>query len=335
MPKISIIVPIYNTEKYLTDCINSVVNQTFVDFELLLINDGSIDNSETICRDFVAKDDRIKLFNKANGGQPSALNYGIDRATGDYLMFLDADDYWCDNEILSKLYTTAETNNLDIVRGECQEVNNLGEVLTQYSGGKYKEEYCNKVIDSVFLLDKIADRKYFMVLYLIKRESLGKLRYNIKRVFLQDAELNLTLCSQCLRCMYIPEVFYAYRKHDDAITVKPHPQKLHDAFDFSRFCFKLSQENVSPQMKLFCVKEGINNFLFDLSVIAVGWSWSDIIDSFKKYDLYGIRKEASHLLYVSKLRGKLRICYLPLPIIMLFYKFKYLVHNCRKALGGV
>lgn len=322
MPKISIIVPIYNTEKYLTDCINSVVNQTFVDFELLLINDGSIDNSETICRDFVAKDDRIKLFNKANGGQPSALNYGIDRATGDYLMFLDADDYWCDNEILSKLYTTAETNNLDIVRGECQEVNNQGEVLTKYTGGRYKEEYCNKVVDSVFMIDKIADRKYFMVLYLIKRTSLGQLRYNTKRVFLQDAELNLTLCSQSLRCMYIPEVFYAYRKHDDAITVKPHPQKLHDAFDFSRFCYQLSSDTTDERMKVFCVNEGIRNFLFDMSVIAEEWSCGEILRSYKMFDLHPLQKETKVLLGKYHLNKKLNICYLPLPLISFYYKFK-------------
>lgn len=322
MPKISIIVPIYNTEKYLTDCINSVVNQTFVDFELLLINDGSIDNSENICRDFAAKDDRIKLFNKVNGGQPSALNYGLDRATGDYIMFLDADDYWCDNEILSKLYATAEINNLDIVRGECQEVNNQGEVLTEYSGGRYKEEYCNKVIDSVFMIDKIADRKYFMVLYLIKRTALGKLRYNTKRVFLQDAELNLTLCSQSLRCMYIPEVFYSYRKHDDAITVKPHPQKLHDAFDFSRFCFQLSADTQNDGMKVFCVKEGIRNFLFDLSVIAEEWRWKEIFKSYRMFDLHSLQKETRALLGRYHLNKKFNICYLPLPLISFYYKIK-------------
>ena len=330
MPKISIIVPIYNTEKYLTDCINSVVNQTFIDFELLLINDGSIDGSENICRDFVAKDDRIKLFNKVNGGQPSALNYGIDRATGDYVIFLDADDYWCDNEILSKLYTTAETNNLDIVRGECKEVNNLGEVLMKYSGGRYKEENCNKVIDSVFLIDKIADRNYFMVLYLIKRASLGKLRYNTKRVFLQDAELNLMLCSQCLRCMYIPEVFYAYRKHDDAITVKPHPQKLHDAFDFSRFCFQLSLDTKDERMKVFCVNEGIRNFLYDLSVIADEWTWKEILKSYRMFDLHSLQKQIRTLLGKWHLNKKLNICYLPLPLISFYYKIKSVLRNFLK-----
>ena len=330
MPKISIIVPIYNTEKYLTDCINGVVNQTFIDFELLLINDGSIDNSENICRVFAANDDRIKLFNKANGGQPSALNYGIDRATGDYLMFLDADDYWCDNEILSKLYTTAETNNLDIVRGECKEVNNKGEILTKYSGGKYKEEYCNKVVDSVFLIDKIADKKYFMVLYLIKRASLGNLRYNDKRVFLQDAELNLMLCSQCLRCMYIPEVFYAYRKHDDAITVKPHPQKLHDAFNFSRFCFRLSFDTKDERMKVFCVNEGIRNFLFDMSVIAEEWTWGEILRSYKIFDLYSLKKEAIALLGEYLLNKKLYICYLPLPLLSIYYKIKSILRDYIK-----
>ena len=236
MPKISIIVPIYNTEKYLHDCINSVLCQQFQDYELLLINDGSTDGSEKICRDYASRDSRIRFFNKSNAGQPDALNYGIDRALGDYLMFLDADDYWSDNKILSKLYTSAETYNVDLVRGECKEVNDQGEELFSYLEKERTRSFAYKIIDSDLFIDKVVDRKYFMVLYLIRRVSLGNIRYNTNRVFLQDAEFNLTLCSQKLRCMYVPEVFYAYRKHAGAITVKPHPQKLHDAFDFSRFC---------------------------------------------------------------------------------------------------
>jgi glycosyltransferase involved in cell wall biosynthesis len=92
MPFISIIIPIYNAEKYLNSCIESVLSQQVKDFELLLINDGSKDNSLDICNEYASKDSRIKVFDKPNGGVSSARNLGLDNATGEYIMFIDADD---------------------------------------------------------------------------------------------------------------------------------------------------------------------------------------------------------------------------------------------------
>lgn len=91
-PKISIIVPVYNTEKYLHRCIDSILVQTFTDFELLLINDGSNDCSGEICDEYAAKDSRIKVFHKENGGVSSARNLGLDNAKGEWVTFVDSDD---------------------------------------------------------------------------------------------------------------------------------------------------------------------------------------------------------------------------------------------------
>ncbi len=91
--KISIIVPVYNTEKYLHRCIDSILSQSFADFELLLVNDGSNDKSGIICDEYAAKDNRIRVFHKENGGVSSARNLGIDKAKGEYIIFVDADDY--------------------------------------------------------------------------------------------------------------------------------------------------------------------------------------------------------------------------------------------------
>lgn len=90
---ISIIVPIYKAEKYLHRCIDSILAQTYQDWELLLIDDGSPDNSGAICDEYASKDSRIKVFHKPNGGVSSARNYGIDKASGDWICFIDADDY--------------------------------------------------------------------------------------------------------------------------------------------------------------------------------------------------------------------------------------------------
>lgn len=90
---ISVIIPIYNTEKYLSRYIESVLNQSYKNFELLLINDGSKDRSGDICDEYAKKDNRIKVFHKENGGVSSARNLGLDNAKGDYVCFIDSDDY--------------------------------------------------------------------------------------------------------------------------------------------------------------------------------------------------------------------------------------------------
>lgn len=93
MPKVSVIVPVYNVEKYLGKCIDSILNQTFSDFEIILVDDGSPDNSGAICDEYAKKDDRIKVIHKTNGGVSSARNDGISEANGDYIMFVDSDDF--------------------------------------------------------------------------------------------------------------------------------------------------------------------------------------------------------------------------------------------------
>lgn len=92
-PKISIVVPVYNAEKSISRCIDSILSQTFSDFELLLINDGSKDKSGVICDDYSEKDKRVRVFHKENGGVSSARNVGLDKAKGEYLCFCDSDDY--------------------------------------------------------------------------------------------------------------------------------------------------------------------------------------------------------------------------------------------------
>ena len=94
--KISVIIPVYNTEKYLKECIESVLAQTYTDLEILLINDGATDSSPQICEAYEKQDDRIKVIHKENGGLSDTRNVGIDQCSGDYVLFLDSDDYWDD-----------------------------------------------------------------------------------------------------------------------------------------------------------------------------------------------------------------------------------------------
>lgn len=112
-PKVSVIVPIYNVEKYLGRCVDSILNQNFKDFELILVNDGSTDSSGKICEQYKDVDQRIKVIYKENGGLSDARNFGIDIATGEYFTFIDSDDYIGEN-YLKYLVEMAEKYDVDI-----------------------------------------------------------------------------------------------------------------------------------------------------------------------------------------------------------------------------
>ena len=113
---ISIIIPVYNVENYLRSCLDSVLSQTYKDFEVLMVNDGSTDSSGTICQEFAERDSRFHYFEKENGGLSDARNYGLDRAKGHYITFLDSDDFLFE-DLLEKLYIAATLSDADIMIG--------------------------------------------------------------------------------------------------------------------------------------------------------------------------------------------------------------------------
>ena len=112
--KISLIIPVYNVEKYLKQCLESVINQTLQEIEIICVNDGSTDNSPKILKEYAQKYKRIKIINKENAGLGAARNTGIEHATGEYIGFIDSDD-WVDTSMYEKLYKNAEVHNSDIV----------------------------------------------------------------------------------------------------------------------------------------------------------------------------------------------------------------------------
>jgi len=114
-PAISVIVPVYKAEKYLHRCVDSLLAQTFSDFEVLLVDDGSPDRSGEICDEYAKKDSRVRVFHKENGGVSSARNIGLDNAAGEYLTFIDADD-WIDVDCFEKGFSLLKRDNLDILQ---------------------------------------------------------------------------------------------------------------------------------------------------------------------------------------------------------------------------
>lgn len=247
MCQISIIVPIYNVEDYLCFAVDSILTQSFTDFELLLINDGSLDYSAEICDAYALKDKRVRVFHKKNSGVSSARNLGLDNARGKYIIFLDADDYWYDNTALEQLYTLSEKYDLDIIRGEYKAVDHGGNDLFENPLPKYKIELSNIILTPGVFYTRIMHGENFLVLSLFKRQAIGNIRFDKKRVFLEDMEFYVRLLCQPLRCMFVPIRFYAYRKHSSSASNSYKIQNLIDSFsmcDIFNECFSKVNDEI-------------------------------------------------------------------------------------------
>lgn len=151
---VSVVVPIYNVEKYLDRCIASIVDQTYRNLEIILVDDGSPDNCPRICDAWAQKDARIRVIHKHNQGLGMARNTGIEHATGDYICFFDSDDY-VDHETVEKAYKTAQRTRSDIVVFGMKHVNEDGEVTLYRAPQTPKETFCGKEVQEVFLPDLI------------------------------------------------------------------------------------------------------------------------------------------------------------------------------------
>jgi glycosyltransferase involved in cell wall biosynthesis len=288
---ISIIVPVYNVEKYLHECIESILLQTFVGYEVLLIDDGSTDSSGVICDKYSELDSRVRVFHKPNGGVSSARNLGLDNAKGEYLIFLDADDYWFDNTALNQLYSAAIENSLDIVRGEYKAVNEDGVDLFVRPITHAKKNIANKVINSAtFLIDAVS-REYFFVLCLIKRTSLGNLRYNVHRNFLEDMELLSMLLSKPLTCMYIPLRFYSYRKIATSVSNVPRVKNLEDSFSMCYVFESLASQTSDNQLRAYYRYNSIMMYYWTLDTITLSAYFPKRKDIIKQLCLVKLQRD--------------------------------------------
>ena len=222
---VSIVVPVYNAEKYLEQCLNSIQNQTYKNFEVILVNDASIDNSETICKGFVEGDSRFRYFLKANGGASSARNFGLDHVRGDFITFIDADD-WVDENHLEVLINNIRENNTDMAVSSIKKFDNVSnfEFRVHSKQEKYLLNY-NKLNREEFLviLPKLilANNSYkISVCKLFKKELVYETRFDNSLIYGEDTEFFFNLYCNMDSISYVDEVTYIYRLHDESSSSK-------------------------------------------------------------------------------------------------------------------
>lgn len=215
---ISVIVPIYKVQDYLKECIESIINQTYSDIEVILVDDGSPDRCPQMCDEWAKRDSRIRVVHKKNGGLSSARNAGLDVAKGEYISFVDSDDFIC-KDALENLYNRIKDDkSIGITSG----------LIYRYQDGSinnFKDQWlCSKEIvipSSEFLLETMSQKTSYTVWNkLYRRDVIGNTRFregrnNEDTLFMYDLGKNIAILNVCM--VEIPHYVYYYRYREDSI----------------------------------------------------------------------------------------------------------------------
>ncbi len=213
MTKVSIIVPVYNVEKYLGRCLDSLVMQTLEDIEIICVNDGSPDNSLAILEEYAAKDTRIRIINQENAGLSCARNAGLQIAQGEYIAFVDSDD-WVDLDFFKKLYDTAKKHDTDIAVAGIMRLHKFGKKFYL----KFTEEIVTNDLNKKFELCDVPDRSYVWN-KIYKKEVL--LNNNIKFVenlIYEDCVFTPQVLHKFNNLVTVPNTYYYYWRHANTLV---------------------------------------------------------------------------------------------------------------------
>ena len=265
MKKVSIIVPVYNVEKYLAKCLDSLVNQTLEDVEIIVVDDGSKDNSKQIIDEFQTKyPDKIKSFVKENGGLSDARNFGLDRAGGDYIGFVDSDDY-VTAEMFEEMHSLAQKYDAEMVICNLQKVDENGKILQKLTQVPNMPEK----IDLAKNFSVFSDLGYFACNKLFKRELFENKRFK-KGVHFEDIQLVPQLLLSCKTLAQTQNYHYQYLERQDSIT-KTHTEKGLDLLkavkDVEDTFYKSQYSNDKQALKGFWILEAVYSYLAYLAFV--------------------------------------------------------------------
>lgn len=232
---ISVIVPVYNVEKYLERCVKSIAAQTYKDLEILLIDDGSTDKSGEMCDDFQQTDSRIKAFHKQNGGLSDARNYGIEHSAGEFISFVDSDDY-IDEKMLETLHRLITENDADLAVCSAMDVFE-GKEVTQVK--EIKEFNLNKVESYKYMLRGDGIPSACNKLY--KRQTVGNVRFPVGKLY-EDGFFTPQILKKVEKTAVTSKPMYYYFRRADSITTKPFRKGDLDVIEAYDKCVKQVKE---------------------------------------------------------------------------------------------
>ena len=258
---ITIVVPVYNVEKYLKKCIESIINQTYKNLEIILVDDGSPDNCGKICDDYKKQDSRIKVIHKKNGGLSDARNAGIDIANGEYITFIDSDDY-IDDDYVELLYNAIVKDKTDMVISSHKVIYDNGTILEKETGER--SILNSKEVLKRILYDEGIDLSAWAKLY--KIELFRKVRYPKGRLF-EDAATTYKLVDKCKNISIVSKSTYNYMIRENSITNLNFSEKKLDLIKSTEEMCDYVQ-NKYPDLEIACNRRLMYAYLSTLTQLA-------------------------------------------------------------------
>ena len=241
---ISVIVPVYNVGEYLSRCVDSILKQTYSNLEIILVDDGSTDDSGHICDTYIPRDSRIRVIHKKNGGLSSARNAGIEKAKGEYLSFIDSDDY-IHPEFYERLYTAIMENDADVAVCNFKQVAHGTETDT---GERKVSKFVGKqsIMDNFYNSNCAASVVAWNKLY--KRSVFGQLRYK-PGIIHEDEELTYRILYSSNCAVYLSDTLYYYYVRENSITMKPYAQRNLQMFDVLKSIIVFYDEHREKELR--------------------------------------------------------------------------------------
>ena len=299
---ISVIIPVYNVENYLRRCVDSVLKQTYKNIEVILINDGSKDNSGAICDEYKKSDDRIKVIHQENAGAPVARNNGMDAAKGDYIYFIDSDDY-LHPQMLEILHEAITKNNVDV------SVCNYMKVYEEPVEFEYIKSYNCEISQNTDMLEKMTNQTEFIyshVLWnkLFTKDAIGDIRMNPEYV-IDDFDFVSRVLFKCHSIAIVDKDLYYYYTNPNGVmnSRKYNPKRflaLQAWYDMAATYKKLGDE----EMYYKCMKRSLATVRSSIAACCDGRV------SGKEWILYlkqQIKEKKSEFFSVSRIEDKLEL----------------------------
>lgn len=238
MKNISIIIPVYNCEKSIEKCISSIISQTYNNLEIILVNDGSTDNSRNICEKYCAKYKNFYLINQENSGPGAARKKGLERANGDYISFIDSDDY-VDKLFYEKLVNSLEENNADIVECGYNFVYEKNNIIKEF---KMKWQIINGADECINHYIKNKNTTNYLVNKLFRKELFNNIEF--PQLYAgEDACVLLQLFGNARKVVAIPDNMYYYVQTSTSLCRKPYNIKRNDVVLAGEFMYNYCKEN--------------------------------------------------------------------------------------------
>ncbi|RBP03157.1 glycosyltransferase [Rossellomorea aquimaris] len=274
-PEISIIVPVYNVEPYINKCIDSILAQTFTDFELILVNDGSPDNCGRICDEYANKDSRIKVIHKENGGLSEARNVGLDTARGNYIGFVDSDD-WIEPDMYELLHSISENNKCDIA--SCTSIIHYNDKVVK-NGLHPLTIYNKEEALKTMLIGKLYDEVVWTKL--IKRDLIRDIRFPVGLIY-EDTAFTYKLIHKAEKVCCIGQAKYHYIKRENSTMDQAIKDIRVDGVIIYDEMYKFIDKNYKGMSQLVTLKLA-NNAMVLLNLMSIK---KDFKKNYKKqYDL--------------------------------------------------